>query len=85
MARQGWGLEWHSKNQHGEDRHIIWPDGFSQGQPILFKTRAEAREFQQERFGYIRTRKDLRAEPHGWRMPKVVRVELELRRKGTAP
>ena len=44
--------------------------------PALFRTRREAREYINEKYGYIRTRKDLRAEPHFWRMPRAVRVSV---------
>lgn len=41
---------------------------------LLFTTRKAARDFIEEKFGYIRERQDLRCEPHGWRVPKPVRV-----------
>lgn len=44
----------------------------------LFATRAEARAFMAERYGYMRDRADLRAEPHGCRMPQVVRVRVTI-------
>lgn len=40
------------------------------GELPLFRTRREAR------YGYIRTRPDLHAEPHGWKMPIPVRVTI---------
>lgn len=48
--------------------------------PCLFMTRREAREYIKCRYGYIKHRKDLRIEPHGWRLPKPVRVEVILRK-----
>ena len=70
---QLWGLEWRSDNRlDGERRHIIHAFGF----PVLFRTRAEARAHRDERYGYIRTRPDLQSAPHGWRMPRPVRVEV---------
>jgi hypothetical protein len=42
----------------------------------LFHTRREARSYVREHLGYIAKRPDLRAEPHGWKIPKVVRVEI---------
>jgi len=44
----------------------------------VFRTRAEARVYRDERFGCIRNRPDLKAEPHGWKMPQVVKVSLSI-------
>jgi hypothetical protein len=72
-----WGLEWFSKNKlDGITRHLIYENCI----PIIFHSREEARKFSNERFGYIKVRKDLRVEPHGWRMPrpvKLISVEYE--------
>jgi hypothetical protein len=43
--------------------------------PVLFRSRAAARAHAQAKYGYFK-REDLRAEPHGWRMPTPVRVSL---------
>ena len=71
-----WAIEWRSKNRlDGERRHFIWaPLG-----PVLFDTRQRARGYVEDIYGYIRERPDLRAEPHGWRMPRAVRVEVILK------
>lgn len=47
--------------------------------PLLFKTRQDARAWAKEHYGYIKYRKDLRTEPHNWRMPRptLVKVHLE--------
>jgi hypothetical protein len=45
--------------------------------PVLFATRQAARSFADEKFGYIRNRPDLRDEPHGWRIPRAVKVRVE--------
>lgn len=58
------------------EQHIQW----EQGKPLLFFSRREARDFIRQRYGYIARRKDLRAEPHGWRMPQAVKVEVVIRR-----
>jgi hypothetical protein len=42
--------------------------------PILFTTRAEAREYITERYGEFRDRSD----PSGWRFPKPVKVMVQL-------
>lgn len=50
--------------------------------PLLFSTRAKALKYINEKWGYIRERKDLRQPPHNWRMPKAVRVEVFLKEVG---
>lgn len=68
-----WGILWNSKNNlDGISEYLMWDYGTM---PLLFKTRREAREYRNKKWGYIRDRKDLRIEPHGWRLPKIVRVE----------
>ena len=72
-----WGIEWHSKNKlDGDKRQIIW----SAGKPLFFITRQEAREYIKKEYGYFRDRPDLQAEPHGWKMPKAVKVEVIVRK-----
>lgn len=76
MARMTalWGLQWYSRNRiDGVTRHLLW-DG--PAQPLLYSTRREARADALKRWGFIRGRSDLRAEPHGWRLPRPVRVEV---------
>jgi hypothetical protein len=71
-----WGVMWYSKNEmDGVRKHLMygWPD--STIVPLLFRTRKEAREYIKEKWGYIKDSPDLRVEPHGWRMPRAVRVE----------
>ena len=46
--------------------------------PKLFRTRAKARKWRDEIFGYIRNRPDLKAEPHGWRLPQVRKICVKL-------
>ena len=71
-----WGVEWYSRNAlDGVTRHPVWMEP---NRPALFGTRKEAREWIQEKYGYIRLRRDLREEPHGWRMPRAVRVRLTI-------
>ena len=65
-----WGVEWRAKNRlEGVQRHLQWEYDVR-----LFMTRRKCRAFIEERYGYIRTRPDLRTEPHGWSMPVAVRV-----------
>ena len=65
-----WALEWRQK---GEARHIIYDLGF----PKLFRKRSDARIWANERFGYIKTREDLRRWPHFWRFPATIKVKVE--------
>jgi hypothetical protein len=44
--------------------------------PALFPTREAARRFRDEQYGYIKHRADLRREPHGWRLPIPIRVQV---------
>lgn len=70
-----WAVEWHSVNRiDGDRREWLW-NGVP---PLLFLTRQEAREWIRERYGYISGRDDLQQEPHGWRMPKAVKVTVRL-------
>jgi hypothetical protein len=74
LATKRWGLMWYSKNcLDGETRHLIYDNCI----PVLFKTRREARDYANKRYGYIKTSPDLRGEPHGWRMPKAILVRVE--------
>lgn len=75
-----WGAMWRSDSKlSGKRRHLIYNHGF----PALFHTRSAARKFINEQYGYIRTRADLRAEPHGWRLPLPVKVTLHYFKDGT--
>lgn len=66
-----WGLEWFSENEKdGVTRHLLFKSYF----PVMFLTRKETREFANKEYGYIKTRKDLRQEPHGWRIPRPVKI-----------
>lgn len=70
-----WALEWRSKNRlDGVQRHFIWAGTC----PQLFRTREAARKFVAEHYGYIDRRIDLKSEPHGWQLPRVVKVSVVL-------
>ena len=58
------------------------PDGTTGTQ--LFRTRADARAYVKAVSRGLAKRPDLRAEPHGWRMPRAVRVVVEVRVLGGA-
>jgi hypothetical protein len=69
-----WAAEWYQHNQlDGITRRIVYDDRCL---PALFRTRRECRDYITEKYGYIKTRKDLRQEPHGWRLPYPVKVEI---------
>ena len=62
---------WRSKNKKdGIRRHIIKSDG-------VFYRKIDAAKYIEREYGYIRDWKNLRREPHGWRMPLPVRVRIE--------
>jgi len=70
----GWGVIWRSEDRlDGKREHLL----FENRLPRLFFTRREAREYAEKRYGYIRKRKDLRDEPHGWKMPVAARVAVD--------
>ena len=71
-----WAVKWRSYNRlDGKQEFFVWA---TMNAPALFYTRAEARAYIRQEYGYIATRDDLRREPHGWRMPIAVRVRLSL-------
>ena len=71
-----WALQWHSRNKlDGERKFFMW-NGVV---PYLFRTRREARAHIHQYHGDIKTRKFLRQEPHGWRLPKTVQVEVRMK------
>lgn len=75
-ARILWGALWRSENLlDGARSHII---NRRDCLPALFCTRLAARMFIIQEYGYIRERPDLRAEPHGWKLPIPVRVKISL-------
>lgn len=68
-----WGIEWRNDSAFTGRRrqYLVWEHDVR-----LYRTRQACREFIEERFGYIRKRPDLKAKPHGWRIPRAVRVEV---------
>ena len=72
-----WAVEWRSRNKlDGVERHLQWENELR-----LYRTRREARAFINLKYGYIRYRPDLHKEPHGWRMPRAVRVKVSHERR----
>lgn len=71
-----WALLWYSRNKlDGVQKHILRD---RHCRPVIFKKRWEARDYANREYGYIKTRKDLREEPHGWRMPIPVKIKIEV-------
>lgn len=70
-----WAGLWRSENRiDGKSEHLLCSGCL----PILFSSRRQAREHIDALYGYIRKRPDLKAEPHGWKMPIPVRVKIEI-------
>lgn len=72
MERAGWAVLWRSDNsRHGKREYLIGENG----NLPTFGTRQKCREYISQKYGYLRSRPDLKAEPHGWKMPIPVRVK----------
>ena len=72
-----WAAKWSRTTKlDGHHEHLILFDWRTPSLQ-LFRTRAECRAWIEERYGYVRKRKDLQREPHHWRMPRAVRVKVE--------
>jgi hypothetical protein len=91
-THEAWGILWRSDNRldgkremllgdltapHGDGHPVIKPAGGAQV-TLTFKTKREATAFIRDRYGYIAKRRDLKAEPHGWKMPIPVRVRISV-------
>jgi len=79
-----WGIERHSDNWLGGETKWLepaWQNGLNMvPMPRLYKTRREAREYRRREFAYLNPaslsfRPDLANQPHGWKHPRVVKVE----------
>lgn len=69
-----WAAKWSQNNElDGHRENLIW----HKLMPALFRSRQACRDFIEQEFGYIRNRPDLRAEPHCWRMPRAVKVDIK--------
>jgi len=66
------------QTQIDQDRaeHVCGLEQLASAYDVLFRTRQAAREWIKTKYGYIAERPDLQAEPHGWRMPKAVKVKI---------
>lgn len=85
---EGWCVQWRSgpnnvdRKAHKHfvlfdyPRHIDTHGNFNL---MFFPTRAQARAYAKERYGYIARRADLRKYPHDWRSPLVLRCKMEIK------
>lgn len=77
-----WAIKWRSENKlDGKTERLMGHcqiiDPLKGGYTIMcFRTREEARRYVKQHYSYIKWRADLRAEPHGWKMPQVVKVTV---------
>jgi hypothetical protein len=70
-----WAVKWQSHNElDGYRSHFMNENCV----PVLFTKRAAARAWVKQTHGYVANRPDLRAEPHGWLVPRPVRVRVSL-------
>ena len=79
----GWAIRWeHDSRLDGRRAYLLGGarfarlPQFSGHTTMVFKTRQQAREFIRKEYGYIASRPDLRREPHGWKMPRPVKVTV---------
>ena len=70
-----WGILFRSENIHDGKSEYLYHE---HGGPLAFTTRASARAWAENHCDYIRKRKDLQGEPHGWKPAKVVRVTVKV-------
>ena len=72
-----WAVLWRSENLiDGKREHLVGTPWFPLHK-ALFSSRRKAREYVNVKYSYIKNRKDLRQEPHGWKIPRVVRVKIQ--------
>lgn len=70
-----WAVKWRSYNEFAGKTEFFTCDGLNY---VLFRTKKEAVQHIKNGYGYISEMRDLRVEPHGWRMPIPVRVKITL-------
>lgn len=70
-----WCALWRSECKlDGKSEHIIRVNLV----PVIFKTKRQCKAWIDEHYRYIKIRKDLRGEPHGWRLPKPVKIVVRI-------
>ena len=76
-----WAIKWRSKNKlDGDCSHLIgFPQRFPANKSGYTTMCFETRDYVNRLYSYIKGRKDLKEEPHGWKMPKVVKVSVTVK------
>lgn len=74
MSNLWCALFWTNGNPMGDTCHLIRRDLI----PVMFKTKRECKEWIDEHYRYIRDRTDLRTGNHCWRLPKPVKVQVQV-------
>ena len=70
-----YALLWRSLNKHDGLTEFIVREYCV---PMLFSSQKAVIAYREARYGYYRTRPDLRREPNGWMIPRVVKVRVEV-------
>ncbi len=80
-----WAVKWISDSPLDGHREYLLgaaniekPPALSGCNTLLFLTRRMARNYISETYGYIAKRKDLKLPPHCWKMPKAVKVIVDI-------
>jgi len=74
IKAKAWGVLWRVNTKaSGKILSIMYAET---GTPVLFRTKRLAKEWIRQNHASVAQRKDLRAEPYGWRMPIPVRVNI---------
>lgn len=68
-----WAAQWRSRSNLSGAREYLLNENCL---PVMFLSRDAARAWIKDKFGYIAMHPDLRVEPHGWKMPRAVRVRV---------
>ena len=85
-----WGILWREESRlDGKVEHLLGrfssidnvPPHVAGYTTMVFDSRQAARNYLRTCYGYISTRIDLRREPLGWKMPKVVKVAVSVQRE----
>jgi len=72
-----WGVLWIQKGSiDGDCESLVYKDC----KPVMFSTKRECKKFIDETYKFITARKDLRRYPHGWRLPKPVKLRINYQR-----
>ena len=83
---RAWGIQlvWSAKSLDGAKKllagcaNVKRPPELAKAVCYMFATRKAARDHINKEWGYIKTRQDLREYPHGWLMPRPVRITVSI-------